>query len=128
MPQSQGEQNLVGTFHYTVAVGSKDSSNSEMIDALVDTGSTYTVMPAPLLEKLGIASEWTSVFELADGRREEYPLAEIRVKVNGEERTTICIFGPPESEPLLGAYTLEGFGLAADPVNRRLVPARLFLA
>jgi predicted aspartyl protease len=95
--------------------------------ALVDTGSTYTVVPAPLLESLGIAPEWSSVFELADGRREEYSLAEVLVRVNGQERTTICIFGKPEGEPLLGAYTLEAFGLAADPVNRRLVPARLFL-
>jgi len=34
----------------------------------------------------------------------------------------IVIFGEPGSEPLLGAFTLEGFRLAADPVNRRLVP------
>jgi hypothetical protein len=26
------------------------------------------------------------------------------------------------SEPLHGVFTLEGFGLAADPVNRRLIP------
>jgi hypothetical protein len=25
-------------------------------------------------------------------------------------------------EPLLGAFTLEGFGLGVDPVNRRLIP------
>ena len=93
----------------------------------MDTGSTYTGVPGPILEELGIAPEWTSVFELADGRQEEYGLAEVRLGIGGEERTTICIFGAPESEPLLGAYALEGFGLAADPVNGRLVPARLFL-
>ena len=100
----------------------------ETVDALVDTGSTYTMMPSPILDRLGISPEWTSVFELADGRQEGYSLAEIRLRINGQERTTICIFGTPESEPLLGAYALEGFGLAADPVTRRLAPARLFLA
>ena len=118
----------MGTFHYTVALGLKDGSRFERVDALVDTGSTYTMMPAPILESLGITPEWTSVFELADGRQEEYPVAEVRLGINGLERTTICIFGKTESEPILGAYALEGFGLAADPVNRRLVPARLFLA
>jgi clan AA aspartic protease len=127
MTHNQEGQKHVGTFHYTVAVGPKDASRFERVTALVDTGSTYTVVPSPLLENLGIAPEWSSVFELADGRREEYSLAEVRVRVNGQERTTICIFGKAEGEPLLGAYTLEAFGLAADPVNRRLVPARLFL-
>ena len=122
------EERLLGTFHYAVAIGPKDGPQLETVEALVDTGSTYTMMPSPILERLGISPEWTSVFELADGRQEGYSLAEIRLRINGQERTTICIFGRPESEPLLGAYALEGFGLAADPVNSRLVPARLFLA
>jgi hypothetical protein len=33
----------------------------------------------------------------------------------------MVVFGDPESEPLLGVFTLEGFGLAADAVNRRLI-------
>ena len=117
----------MGTFHYPIALGPKDGSRLEAVDALVDTGSTYTVVPSPILEGLGISPEWTSVFELADGRQEEYGLAEIRLRLDDQERTTICIFGSPGSEPLLGAYALEGFGLAADSVNGRLVPARLFL-
>jgi hypothetical protein len=32
------------------------------------------------------------------------------------------VFGDRDSEPLLGVFTLEGFGLATDPVNRRLLP------
>ena len=55
-------------------------------------------------------------------------MAEVRVRISGQERTTICIFGKGESEPILGAYTLEGFGFTADTVNRALIPARLFLA
>jgi hypothetical protein len=31
------------------------------------------------------------------------------------------VFAPDGSEPILGAYTLEGFLLAADPVNERLI-------
>ena len=35
---------------------------------------------------------------------------------------TLVIFGDKESEPLLGAVTLEEFGLAIDPVNKSLMP------
>jgi len=85
------------------------------------------MMPAPLLQMLGVDPQWTWLFERPDGGQEEFPMAEVRLRLNDQERTTICIFGKAEGEPLLGAYTLEAFGLAADPVNRRLLPARLFL-
>ncbi len=117
----------MGIFYQTVALGPKDGSGFAEITALVDTGSIYTFVPAPLLERLGVVPEWGSEFELADGSQVEYSLGEVRIRLNGQERTTVCIFGPPGCEPLLGAVALESFGLAADPVNRRLVPARLFL-
>ena len=85
-------------------------------------------MPAPFLEGMNVEADWTNEFELAYGRREHYPMAEVFLRINGQERTTICIFGSTESQPILGPYPLEGFGLMADPVNQRLVPAQLFLA
>jgi hypothetical protein len=36
------------------------------------------------------------------------------------------LFGDPSDLEVLGAYTLEGFGLAIDPVQRRLIPAILY--
>ena len=86
------------------------------------------MMPAPFREGMNVEADWTNEFELADGRREHYPMAEVLLRINGQERTTICIFGSTESQPILGAYMLEGFDLMADPVNQRLVPAQLFLA
>ena len=115
-------------FYQAVSLGARDGAQQEEITALVDTGSIYTFVPAPVLERLGIEPRWSHVFELADGSEVEYGLAEILIRMNGEERTRICIFGPPNCEPLLGADTLEGFGLMADPVNLRLIPARMFLA
>jgi len=37
------------------------------------------------------------------------------------------VFGEPGSEPILGVFALDGFRLAADPVNRRLVPVPALL-
>ena len=118
----------MGIFYKTMGLAVKGGSEYLEMTAMVDTGSVYTFVPAPLLENLGVVPEWSSEFELADGRRVEYSMGEVRVRLDGQERTTVCIFGPPGCEPLLGVVALESFGLAADPVNQRLVPARLFLA
>ena len=104
-----------------------DGSRFQRVIASVDPNSTYTVMPGPLLTMLGIEPEWSQQFELADGRRQERSLAEVRFRIDANERTTICVFGQPESVPVLGAYTLAGFGLHADSAGQRLVPAPLFL-
>ncbi len=64
---------------------------------------------------------------LADGREVAYGIAWIRMRINGHSQPTIAVFGELGSEPLLEVFTLEGFGLAADPVNRRLIPVPALL-
>ena len=118
----------MGTFHYAVFAGTKDGSRLESVEAQVDSGSTYAMMPSTTLQGIEISPQWASTFEFADGRQEEYELGEVLLQINGESRTTICIFGGPDSRPIRGDYSLEGFGLTVDPVNRKLIPARLFLA
>ncbi len=112
------------SFPYPMSVGPRDGSRFESLRAAVNSQSTYTVVPALILARLGIEPEWTSVFDLPDGRQEEYSLAEVRLRIDDQERTTICVFGKPDSGTVLGSNTLSGFGLAPDSVNRRLVPVR----
>ena len=115
-------------FQQTFHVGPKLGDRLAEMSAMVDTGSIYTLLPSEFLEDLGIAPEWTSEFDMTDGREAQLGLADVRIRLNGEDRIRVCIFGPPACQPLLGADALEGFGLMADLVNRRLVPARPFLA
>lgn len=112
----------MGTFRVPIDIGDFAGHRFEGIEALVDTGATYTWVPRDLLERPGITPEEQRIFVLADGRQVPYAIAWIRVRVNGRAQPTIAVFGESGSEPLLGAFTLEGFGLAADPVNRRLIP------
>ena len=56
-----------------------------------------------------------------------YPIAWIRVRINGRAQPTIAVFGEPGSEPLLGVFVLEGFRFAADPLTRRLLPVPALL-
>ncbi len=44
------------------------------------------------------------------------------MRIGDEVRTTTCAFGGEDSELLLGAVSMEQFGLAPDPVNETLVP------
>ncbi len=114
-------------FHQPVAVGPKDGSRFQRVIAVVSPGSSYTSMPSPLLEMLGVDPEWTDVLQGPEGGQTEFSLAEIRVRIDDRERTTVCVFGPADSQPSLGKYTIDGFGLAVDEANNRLVPVELFL-
>ena len=111
----------MGTFYMALEIVGPSEGRSESVQALVDTGASYSWVPASVLQRLGVEPTIRFQFILADGRQIERDMAEARVRLNGEERTTLVVFGD-EGKALLGAYALEGFGLSADPVNRRLVP------
>ena len=117
----------MGTFLQTIEIAASPNGPFESLEALVDTGATYTYIPRPVLERLGITPLERQPFVLADGRRIEYEISQMRVRIDGRERFTICIFGDAGATPLLGTVTLEEFGLSVDPVNKRLTPVPGFL-
>ena len=112
----------MGTFQATIHIGDPEGRQFESIDAMVDTGATYSWVPTDILARLGVKPEFTRQLVTADGRVIERDMAETRVRLDGQVRMTMVVFGDEGSMPLLGAYTLEGFGLAADPVGKRLIP------
>ncbi|PKB82956.1 MAG: hypothetical protein BZY88_03480 [SAR202 cluster bacterium Io17-Chloro-G9] len=115
-------------FQNPVEIGPPDGSRFQRLIALVDAGITYAVFPAPVLTMLGIEPAWSQIFQSAAGGEQERQMAEIKVRLEGRERTTVCVFGDADSQPALGKHTLETFGLAADEAGQRLVEAGLFLA
>ena len=112
------------TFRQQVEVGPRDGSRYQPVIALVDTASTYAMMPSPMLS---IDPCWTGVLEGSDGRSEERSLAEIRLKIGDAERTVVCAFGLPDSQPVLGSHTLQAFGLRVVPGTSALAPGTIFL-
>ncbi|MBI3456098.1 MAG: clan AA aspartic protease [Candidatus Rokubacteria bacterium] len=117
----------MGTFRVQLEIGDPAGQRFDRVEALVDTGATHTWLPREILERLGVQPEEERPFVLADGRRVAYGIAWVRVRIDGRMSPTIAVFGDPGTEALLGAFTLEGLGLAADPVNRRLVPVPALL-
>ena len=111
----------MGVFSVPIEIGNFDGGRFETIDALVDTGAIYTMLPRSLLMGLGINPQRSRTFGLADGSTRHFDMADARVRIDGEETVTIVVFGEEAATPLLGAYTLEGLGLSVDPIGQRLV-------
>jgi len=118
---------LMGTFRYPITLYSPDGTQSHRVEALVDTGATYTWVPRPVLEGLGHRPTFRRRLRLADGTIIERDGTEVPVEIDNARLTTVVIFGDSGSEALLGAVTLEQFSLAPDPVARRLVPVEALL-
>src|SRR5438876_10342764 len=56
----------VGHFRVTVQIGNRTGERFEPIEALVDTGATYTWVPREVLTALGVTPEEEWPFVLAD--------------------------------------------------------------
>ena len=95
---------------------------------LVDSGATYTLLPKPDWEEIGLQPNRTVTFTLADGTTIERRVSEGRITLPQGEAYTPIILGEPGDEPLLGVITLEILGLVLNPFNRTLQPMRLLLA
>lgn len=117
----------VGTFSADFILWNADQTASRSLNGLVDTGSSYTMIPASILAELGIERKRTTTFQLADGSRRSYGLGFAEMELEGQRDLVHIIFGPENTRILIGALTLEVFGLAADAKYGRLIPAVLTL-
>ena len=111
----------MGTFRVEVILGNPDSDARETVDALVDTGTTFSVMPASLLRRLGIRPTRTRRLRFANGQVEERQTGMAFFEVDGIDCEAMVVFGPDDLH-LLGATTLEALLLMVDPINKQLVP------
>ncbi len=113
----------VGAFSVQLEVGNPSHEEFVAVDAMVDTGAIYTMLPEDLLDRLGVAWLETDIFELADDSLVEYAIGDAVIRLRGWMLPVPVVFARPDNTPLLGATTLEIFRLVADPVNEQLIPA-----
>lgn len=110
-----------------VVVNPRTGARSEEITALADTGATLSLIPAELLNRLGVQRLRRISLLLADGRRSERDVGDAAVALNGESVPCRVVFGESGDAVLLGLTVLEQLGMAVDPVQRRLVPTEFLL-
>jgi clan AA aspartic protease len=116
----------MGLTYVKVRVGNPANGHrTEEVSCLVDSGAVYSLIPAKTLRKLGIKSHSTREFVLADGEVIRRRLATATFEYQGQRGDSMVIVGEPGDDPLLGATTLDGFGLMLDPFRRELRPMKL---
>ena len=117
----------MSTFAVPIELGDRAGERWERLEALVDTGASYSSIPGDILERLGVQLEFERDFVTADGRVIQRPLGLVLCRLDGEQIPILAVSAEPEAPPLLGAHALEAFALAVDPLGERLVPRRLYL-
>jgi predicted aspartyl protease len=97
---------------------------AEVRGVLVDSGSSYTVMPRDVLEGVGA---WKLPYEvdleLGDGRIVKAGAYALIIAIGDREAPTICL-SFEGAKPVVGVLSLEGLGLKIDPVKGVLQPTR----
>ncbi|MBI4596651.1 MAG: aspartyl protease [Candidatus Tectomicrobia bacterium] len=119
----------MGLIYLEIEMGNPANPEAtEKIEFLVDSGIICSVVPAAVLEKLGIRPIGKQEFRLANGskieRRKGIALFKYGERIGGAD----VIFGEEGDSNLLGAFTLEALGLALDPLRRELKPLPMVLA
>jgi predicted aspartyl protease len=118
----------VGTFKADFVIRNRaDTGRSQALSGVVDTGASYTVVPATILDALGVEQEQSINFTLADGSKRDMDIGWVQMELEGRTGHVYVVFGPDNSPVLLGAMALETFALAADAKNRCLVPGQATL-
>jgi predicted aspartyl protease len=101
---------------------------SARVKFLVDSGTLYSVVPTPVLRRLGIKPGKSKSFILADGTEVKRPLGQALFRLNGEEAASPVIFGAAGDSVLLGTVSLGALGFMLDPLKRELRPLPMILA
>ena len=93
---------------------------TETLSFLVDSGATYSVVPEPVLRRLGIQPITEQTFRVVNGRKIVRRKGGALFRLRDRVGTADVIFGEERDSNLLGAFTLEALGLSLDPLKREL--------
>ncbi len=98
----------------------KSSKRTVEEEFLVDSGASFTVVPATTLKRLGVKDDEEQTFILANGEKVTRKMGDAYFQFEGKGGYSKVIFGQKGDSNLLGALTLETFGLILDPLRREL--------
>lgn len=110
----------MGLTHVDVRIGNFGSNNLYDAKFLVDTGAMDSMAPASELRRVGIKPVGKRTYELASGELQEYAYGSAELVFMNEIIATSIIFGPENTEPILGVIALETAGYIVDPKNQTI--------
>jgi clan AA aspartic protease len=118
----------MGLFSVQIEVLPANGGTPQVQSVLVDTGASYLTLPRSFLASLGYRGIDRQRVIFATGEKAVWEVAEVKVRLQGRERTVLAFLASDDSPKLLGAQALETFGLGVDPLGKRLIPVDAYLA
>ncbi len=113
----------MGTFSAKLRVWNPDHPETvEELDLFVDTGAAYSWISRARLERLGVVATRRMPFRTIEGRVLERDLGIVYIGTDGRSVPDIVVMAEAGEMEVVGAHSIEGLGLAADPVQKKLVP------
>jgi predicted aspartyl protease len=94
----------------------------EELDAFVDTGAAFSWISRSRLERLGVTASRRMGFRTIEGRLLERDMATVYVSTDKYSVPDVVVMAEDGEMGVMGAHTIEGLGMAADPVQKRLAP------
>lgn len=105
---------------YTNITVSGSKSALELTNILIDTGATYTVLPAEVLKEIGAWGPMSEVeVELVNGKKVKARAYGVKIKIGEIEAPSISITFKG-AQTVVGVETLESLGLKLDPTTGQL--------
>lgn len=118
----------MGLFAVRVEVFSiHDAQKARVLEFIVDTGATLSVIPQDVAEELGVQPEEKRIFQLANGSHVARDIGSVGFGYEGRRTVSSVVIGQHGDVPLLGAVVLESWGFEADPVHKTLRPSQMYL-
>lgn len=105
----------------------RDPQKSRVLEFIVDTGATLSVIPQEVAEELGVEPEEKRIFQLANGTHVARDVGSAGFTYEGHRTVGSVVIGQRGDVPLLGAVVLESWGYEADPVHKTLRPSSMYL-
>ena len=108
-------------FQVKMTVQSIDGARERTVDALVGTGTSFAVLPASMLEAIGVEPTRRVTFRLPDGWQKMERVGDARITIDGVTGPSPVVFGPEDSPAKVGHVTLSALLLDVAPGEQRLV-------
>ena len=113
----------MGTFSAKLRVWREDRpEGAQELELSVDTGASFSWISKARLERLGVRPAYQMPFRTIDGRVLERDMAVIYIGTDGRSVPDLVVMAEEGESEVIGAHSIEGLGMAADPVQKKLVP------
>ena len=113
----------MGTFSVKMRVWNPAQPGGvEELDAFVDTGAAFSWISRSRLQRLGVTAFRRMGLRKIEGRLLERDMATVYISTDKYSVPDVVVMAEEGEMEVMGAHTIEGLGMAADPVQKRLVP------